>query len=150
MGYKAVKIFFGIGFVFVSLSLLVITVLLNLIPFFDSPGMIWLQFASILAPFIFTANLILFIIWAYNRKFRAIIPLLSIIIGYKFLVSMFGFKLSENVSNQEHLIVASFNVNYFSYKKEFNTPTIARLMAENQVEILSMQEFEPTSFFNLK
>jgi endonuclease/exonuclease/phosphatase family metal-dependent hydrolase len=150
MGYKAVKIFFRVGFIFISISLLIITVLLNFFKYVQPPEMIWLQFITILSPFIIISNIILFSVWAYNLKFRAIIPLLSIIIGYKLLFSMLGFRLSEKDPNAEQLIVSSFNVNYFSYKKEFNTPIIAKLMAENKVEILSMQEFEPTSFFNLK
>jgi endonuclease/exonuclease/phosphatase family metal-dependent hydrolase len=55
----------------------------------------------------------------------------------------------EEVSSNK-IVVSTYNVNYFSYKKEINAPGIARIMYDNGVDVLAMQEFEPGFYLNLE
>ncbi|MDP3453065.1 MAG: endonuclease/exonuclease/phosphatase family protein [Bacteroidales bacterium] len=152
MGVKAVKIFFR-GWIVISGAIsLVLSIIISKAYYLDPETYLWVQYANTFAPLIIAFNLFLFFNWLFRRKIWILIPLASLVMNYNHFSLIIGMNFPGSSTVEipgNRLIVSSFNVNYFSYKREMNAPGVASLMQTNNVEILAMQEFEPTIYFNL-
>lgn len=150
MGFKAVNLFFRVGLIGVALILLGISVLINFTYKLEPPQLIWIHYITVGAPFIVAANLTLFLMWIFKLKFRSIIPLISLILNFGFFRLIVGTNLGrEGEIKGEKIVACTYNVNYFSYQKEINAPSIARMMSEKGVTLFALQEFEPNMYYNL-
>lgn len=152
MGVKAVKIFFRGWFVLLGSLSLVLSVILSKAQHLEPTTHLWVQYANTIAPLVIIFNFFLFINWFFRKKIWIIIPLVSLVINYNHICMIIGVNFSDSSTpelSQNRLTVSSFNVNYFSYKREINAPGVANLMRDNGVDLLAFQEFEPTVYFNV-
>lgn len=151
MGVKAIKLYFRGIALLVTIAALVLSIFITQAFSANPETTLWLQFASILAPFILLFQVSLIIYWIFHRKIWFIIPLIAISINYKYATSILGISWSTTQDKTAlNLTVCSYNVNYFNHTNEIKAPEIARLMQDNRVDILAMQEFEAISYFNLE
>lgn len=152
MGVKAVKIFFRGWIVLLGSLSLVLSVIISKAYHLDPDIYLWVQYANTFAPIIIAFNLILLFNWLFRRKIWFLIPLVSLVINFNHISLIIGLNFSGSASavqEGKRVVVSSFNVNYFSYKREMNAPGVAKLMFDNGADILAMQEFEPTIYFNI-
>ncbi len=152
MGVKAVKIFFRGWFVLLGSLSLVLSIIISRAHHLDPGTHLWVQYTNTVAPLIIIFNFLLFINWLFRKKIWIIIPIVSLVINYNHICMIIGMNFSASASpelRENRLTVSSFNVNYFSYKRDINAPGVAKLMQENRVDLLAFQEFEPTVYFNV-
>ncbi len=152
MGVKAIKVFFNAWVVVFGLISLAVSFIIFTAYRIDPEIYVWHQYPVMFSPFVALFNVALLLFWIIRKKLWAVIPVVSLVLNYKFIVSIIGLTFSNGELNEfkgNKITVSTFNVNYFSYKKEVNAPRIAREMYEKGVDVLTMQEFEPTVYFNI-
>jgi endonuclease/exonuclease/phosphatase family metal-dependent hydrolase len=152
MGVKAVKVFFNGWVVVIALLSLAVAYIISSADRIDPQIYVWHQYPVMFSPLIVLFNFALLVYWLVKRKIWALIPVLALVLNFKFITSIVGLNFGntdvKNFSGKT-ITVSTFNVNYFSYKKDVNAPRIAKEMSNKSVDILAMQEFEPTVYFNL-
>lgn len=152
MGVKAVKVFFNGWVVVIGLLSLAVAFIISSADRIDPEIYVWHQYPVMFSPLIVLFNFALMVYWIVKRKIWALIPIFALVLNFKFITSIVGLSFGDNDVNNftgKKITVSTFNVNYFSYKKDVNAPAIAKEMANKGVDILAMQEFEPTVYFNL-
>ncbi len=151
MGIKAVKLYFGVIIFLFSIVILLLSIYINYYLGTPPSQNIYIQLITIAFPILLFINLSLIIFWIINKKIFSLIPIISIIINITLLPSFTGFNLGEKKGslNSNKLKVATYNVNYFSYKRDINLPAIAKIVKEKDVDIIAMQEFQPNHYFNI-
>jgi len=153
MGIKAVKLLFHGVVIFAGVVSLGLSIVINLAQKVEPVTYLWFQFASMLAPIIIFFNIFLLIYWIVKKRVYLLIPLTAIAINFNFITNIVGlnfFKSGSSESASKKIVVSTYNVNYFSYSKEINAPGIAKIMFDNRVDVLAMQEFEPGFYLNLE
>ncbi len=153
MGIKAVKLFFkGITVIMAIVGLIIAAVISR--AFETSPEeSVWLQFAVIGSPLVILYNFAFLIYWLLRKRVWLLIPLTALIINHKFITSAVGLGFlfpQTEIANYKKLTIGSFNVNYFSYMQEINVSGIAALVSRNNADIMSLQEFKPSIYYNLE
>lgn len=153
MGVKAIKVFFNAWVVVFGFISLVVSFIIFTAYRIDPEIYVWHQYPVMFSPFIVLFNIALLIFWIIRKKLWLIIPVAALVLNYKFIISIIGLNFNNSEVNEfkgNKITISTFNVNYFSYKKEVNAPQIAKEMYEKGVDILTMQEFEPTVYFNIE
>ena len=93
-------------------------------------------------PVVLVVNSILFIILAISWKKTAFIPLLALLIGYRFFLITYQFHPSSE--NEEGLRVLTYNAHMFDYKRsitgEFD-PNIYTWLRDHPADVKAFQEF---------
>jgi endonuclease/exonuclease/phosphatase family metal-dependent hydrolase len=152
MGIKAVKLLFHWLVVLSGVAGLAMAIVVYLAHKVEPEANVWFQFAAMISPFIILFNIVLFIYWTVKKRVYLLIPLTAIAISFNLITNIVGsnfFKSGSSDSASKKIVVSTYNVNYFSYSKEINAPGIAKIMYDNKVDVLAMQEFEPGFYFNL-
>ena len=153
MGVKAIKVFFNAWVVVFGFISLVVSFIIFTAYRIDPEIYVWHQYPVMFSPFIVLFNIALLVFWIIRKKLWLIIPVAALVLNYKFIISIIGLNFNNSEVNEfkgNKITISTFNVNYFSYKKEVNAPQIAKEMYEKGVDILTMQEFEPTVYFNIE
>ncbi len=151
MGIKAVKLYFGVIIFFLTCFLLIVSIYMFLSIGTPPSKDIYIQLVTIIFPLILLSNFALIVFWIKTQKLIAILPLISIIINLNIIPSFIGINIitKTETPNSKQLKVATYNVNYFSYKRDINLPAIAKMIQDNNVDIIAMQEFQPNHYFNI-
>ncbi len=150
MGVKAVKLYFKSIMLLISAGFLVLAFLASSAHKTAPEDILWIHFTTLLNPLIFFFNLSILLFWLFKKSSFALIPVTALLFSYSFLLSVFGFGSSSKTEHSgKSLMIASYNVNYFSYNQGTNVPAIARLMASKGVDILALQEFQAHPMFNI-
>ncbi len=98
-------------------------------------------FFGLAYPFILLANILLILYWVFQLHLKFIMSLTAIIAGWSFVGRTVQFH-SKSTTNEKAIKVMSYNVMNFGFDKNQNSrEDILNLIAEEQPDILCMQEF---------
>lgn len=128
--------------------------LLSYLASFISPEKVWyLAFFGLAYPFILIINVLFVIYWAVQIKLQFLVSLISIAIGFKFILASYSFGNKEKIRDENAIKVLSYNVRLFDlYNWSGNKGTrdkIMTLLKEEKPQILCIQEFfhDNTGYF---
>lgn len=104
--------------------------------------------AALTIPLLLVINFMLLIGLVIGKRKLAILPLVALIIGWKFVGVTF--QLPKNSPDKEGLSVLSYNVHMFSFSRDGHTPTsqnIIQWLKDNTSDVKCFQEFyqDPTT-----
>lgn len=117
---------------------------------FTDPRFFWpISFFGLAYPFLLLINALYVIYWVLRMPKFALLSLISILIGYKFLTSYVGFRESTAIevpkSAQNFIRVMTYNVHNFKPFGDKNNPytrdQILDLIRKEQPDVLCIQEF---------
>ena len=128
--------------------------LLSYLASFISPEKAWyLAFFGLAYPVILIINVLFVIYWAVQIKLQFLVSLITIAIGYQFILASYSFGNKEQTTGENAIKVLSYNVRLFDlYNWSGNTGTRDKIMAflkEEKPQILCIQEFfhDNTGYF---
>lgn len=128
--------------------------LLSYLASFISPEKVWfLAFFGLGYPVILLINILFVIYWAVQLKRQLFVSLITIAIGYKFILSLYSFGNKETETTENRIKVLSYNVRLFDlYNWSNNKDTrdkIISLINDEKPQILCIQEFfhDNTGYF---
>jgi len=137
--------FIFIANVFFSLLLIIS----YLTPYFD-PEKFWIiAFVGLLYPYLVIINLLLVLLWLVKLKKFIFLPLLSLIIGYSNLTSLYRINFSKEKSIDSKFTLLSYNVrlfNIYEFKRFDKNKTkprnqIISYIVDKKPDIICFQEF---------
>lgn len=100
-----------------------------------------LQWLGLFLPVTILINLVLLIFWCLKRNRLAILPVLAILVNWAYLSGVIQFSVDRQQA-QHPLKVASYNVAEMKHDQRPDLQDlIVRFAAEEQVDVLCMQEF---------
>lgn len=133
----------------ISLLLGIVLLLSYLAPITD-PRNVWvIAFLGLGYPFLLMANIIMAIIWLLYKSRYALIPVICILIGWKILLSNFGFRFNNDAiaspMPNNILRVMTYNVHSFkrygASKDSSTRHQMLSLIKNEHPDVLGMQEF---------
>lgn len=131
-------------------TVFVILMLLSYLSSISNPLKFWpLAFFGLAYPFLLITNAMFVVFWLMSRPLFSLYSLLTIIIGWKFLVSTVGFRESTAIevpkSSSDMIRVMTWNVHEFKSFNHKNTKPVRDQMLEiirdEQPDILCLQEY---------
>ncbi|MFA5712989.1 MAG: endonuclease/exonuclease/phosphatase family protein [Bacteroidales bacterium] len=135
-----------------SLLFLFFTIFTLLAKYVGPSKMLFLQYFAVAAPIIAIVN-ILFLFVAL-LLYRRALPIVAISILLSINFSQLNYKkrswVKRDKKEEEKLLIATYNVNYFSNENQFNATKIASMVEKEGVTLLALQEFEAQSNYNLQ
>ena len=150
MGVRAVKLYFKGVVLVASLLSLLLSVLVFSAYRSDPANGVWLQYFSMFVPFMLLTNLALTVYWLFSWKPATFIAITAFALNVYYVSSIPSHKTESIENGTRSISVASYNVNYFSHEEQQNAPRIASVIKMKNTDILAMQEFQPTSYYNVK
>ncbi len=117
---------------------------------FVDPKTFWpISFFGLAYPLIFIINLAFIVYWLFRYPKFALLSVVCILAGYKFIGSYIGFRETTAIevpkSSQNFLRVLTYNVHNFkkfgSKNDEFTKDQILDIIRKEQPDVLCMQEF---------
>jgi len=126
-----------------------------------NPSTLWpLAFIGLAYPFLLVINLLFGFYWVLRKPIFALISLISILLGWKFLSSTIGFRESSGIqvpkSSQNFIRVLTWNAHYFRKYDAENDQVVKDQMLDvirnEQPDIICIQEFysKRKGEFNIK
>lgn len=131
-------------------SVLIVFLLLSYAAPFINPSAFWpIAFFGLAYPFVLLANALFMVFWLFRRPVYALPSLLTILLGWKFLTSVIGFRESTAIqvpkSSPEFLRVMTYNVHSFKKFGSSNEESIKNQMLniirQEQPDVICFQEF---------
>ncbi len=142
---------FGIGetiLLIVNIFFILLLLLANLAPILSPEKYFYISTLGLVYPLLIIANLVFIIVWLLRFRYSFVFSLIAIAISYGNVAKTFGFTSKKLTLDQnEYVSVMSYNVKLFDY---FSHPEneikksvdgIIKLVNDNKVEILCLQEF---------
>ena len=108
-----------------------------------NPNSWWLPALSgLFMPAIIFANLYLLIFWAICKKWWIILPCVTIICNYNYFTGTFQSPWKKDIlyTQENDITIASYNVNGFSWIARNVQYDIKKIVEENHIDILCIQE----------
>lgn len=150
MGLKAVKLYLRSIVCAISLIILALSIAASFAPVTEPEKALILQFLCLLIPVIVIINISLLVWWIARKKIWVIIPLAGLFFNYKFIIALLGFHPGNSFAlNDNSIVVASYNVNYFNYNEASNLTGIAKMVDSYSTDILCLQEVQPHPLFSI-
>jgi len=119
-----------------------------LAPYVDPRDFWIIALIGILYPFLLLANLVFLIYWSIRLRLYALISGVCILLGFNVLTAYFGFHLSTADLDKPlpgNVRVMAYNVHNFmgldTIHRTYTQNKIFQLISDNQVDVVSMQEF---------
>jgi endonuclease/exonuclease/phosphatase family metal-dependent hydrolase len=136
------KVFFSkFGFV-INIGTTILLLLSYLAPFVP-PDSFWPPaFFGLAYPYLAFVNFVFLVIWTLQRSKRLLLPLLSLLLGFNYLVSTFQL-IPKFKSTDSGIKVLSYNVNSFRYDLRAHRtdhPKILEYFKSSGAEIICLQE----------
>ncbi len=128
----------------------VLALFLSYLAVYINPDIFYIPaFFGLAYPFILLANILLMIWWIAQLNLKFIMSLTAIIAGWSFLGRTIQFHASKD-PDPKAIKVMSYNVMNFSFDKDENArEDIFTLIADEQPDILCMQEFCNNSIWHI-
>ncbi|WP_298616898.1 endonuclease/exonuclease/phosphatase family protein [uncultured Odoribacter sp.] len=117
--------------------------LVGLLAPFTDPNKWWVPaFSGLFMPLLLVGNFLLFLFWIFQKKWWALLPLLTILLNYNFFKAMFQspWKDLPEISRGKQITVASYNVEGFYYIARNPQYNIKQFVKDNHIDILCIQE----------
>lgn len=141
---KQLKLFDKFVFFFNSIAALLL-LLSFILPYFEPKKFAFLSVLSLTVPFLILLNILFIVYWLFKIKKQLLLSLIILLIGYKYLTSLYKFSASKNIDDSENISVMNYNVRLFNVFKWIPEDGIEQKIVdfinEKQPDILSIQEY---------
>jgi len=141
---KNLKLFDKLVF-FVNSIVAVLLLLSYILPYFEPKKFAFLSVLSLTVPFLILLNILFVVYWLLKVKKQLLLSLIVILIGYKYITSLYKFSSSKNVDDSENISIMNYNVRLFNVFKwipnEGVDKQIVEFINDKQPDILSIQEY---------
>ncbi|MCK7591776.1 endonuclease/exonuclease/phosphatase family protein [Subsaxibacter sp. CAU 1640] len=141
---KNLKLFDKLVF-FVNSIAAVLLFLSYILPYFEPKKFAFLSVLSLTVPFLILLNILFVVYWLLKVKKQLLLSLIVILIGYKYITSLYKFSSSKNVDDSENISIMNYNVRLFNVFKwipnEGIDKQIVEFINDKQPDILSIQEY---------
>lgn len=124
----------------------VFAMLLSYLSVYVSPNtIVFPAFCGLAYPYLLLVNVLFFIYWLYRKRWSALIPLFTILLGWGYFTDYFGLGLDSGERIGQEVKVMSYNVRYFNRYNWNKDPQAANSMldivAKEDVDVVCFQEF---------
>ncbi len=132
--------------IFIVNSLAALLLLLSyILPYLSPKSFAFLSVLSLGVPLLIFLNVLFFIYWLLKVKKQLLLSLVILIIGYKYVGSMYRFSGSKQVEDEQNFTVMNYNVrlfNLFNWIPESSVKDdIASFIDKESPDILCLQEY---------
>jgi endonuclease/exonuclease/phosphatase family metal-dependent hydrolase len=142
---KKKSIFFW--FMFFMNSIAIAALLVSYLGAWIKPSFYWpIAFFGLAYPFLVITNFLFFIYWVFRKRWFALVPLVSIGIGYNTILDYVQFGNTEIADKENSISIISYNAHLFKpiktnkYDKKSRHEMLEMLLSE-KADILCFQEF---------
>lgn len=139
---------------FINSIVAMMLLLAYLLPYVPPNDFAVISILSLTVPLLMLVNICFVIYWLLKVKRQLFLSLLILLLGYKYLFSLYKFSSSKNVEDQENILVMNYNVrlfNVYEWIKDKNVQkSMSEFIAQEHPDIISMQEYRPDRFVNLE
>lgn len=148
MGKKAVFLWFNIILGAASILLVIISCINIVTPHLNPSQYGWAYFLGLLTPVFIIAGIVLTLYFLIRRSLFTLIPLLSILLYFNYITSVINFQIfpcndkntNYNVGTKR-VVIATYNVHYFSFDREYTIYQTGNFLIDNRVDIVCFQEY---------
>lgn len=142
-------------FIFLLNSLAATMLLLSyLLPYVAPKNFSLISVLSLAVPVLIILNVLFFLYWLLKVKKQFLLSLFVLAIGFKSLTTLYKFSSSKKIEDSNNLTVMSYNVRLFNLYKWISEDKLESkmfdLFKEQQLDILSLQEYKQNDKVNLK
>ena len=141
---KNLKLFDKFIFFFNSVAA-VLLLLSYILPYFEPKKFAFLSVLSLTVPFLIIVNILFVVYWLLKVRRQMLLSLIVLLIGYKYLSSLYKFSSSKNVEHEQNISVMNYNVRLFNVFKWIPDDNVEQKIVdfinEKQPDILSIQEY---------
>lgn len=107
------------------------------------------SYITVLMPAVIILNVIIALYWVFNKKIWWVIHVAAILANWNYLSAVIQLRCGDEVTGPA-LKVATYNVRSFNNDYTgYSAQEIARLMSDEKVDVLCMQEYSAGVHFNL-
>lgn len=134
--------------IFLFNSLMAFLLLLSyLLPYVEPKKFALLSVLSLGVPFLIIVNILCLLYWLLKVKKQLLLSLFVLLIGYKYVGSLYKFSSSKNIDEANNMAIMNYNVrlfNLYNWIDEEGVQTkITRFINEIQPDVISFQEYNP-------
>lgn len=156
MGKSEIKSLFRSIPILLTLALALITMVAAFSGNFDPAHSRYMPVLGLVLPGLLVCNLLVAICWALAHRRWAFVPLAALLFNYSYILAIFQFSFSRSIPEGHYsrnfadgfLKIATYNVGNFGGEiTGYSCKEIARYMKEQQVDVLSFQEFGDNRHF---
>ena len=102
---------------------------------------------SLTVPLLIISNLIFFLYWLLKVKKQLLLSLIVLLIGYKYIGSLYKFSATDKTANDKELAIMSYNVRLFNVYNWIDEDKIGErimnLIHDEDPDVICFQEFHP-------
>jgi len=134
--------------VFVFNSIVAILLLFSyILPYVQPKNFAFLSVLSLGVPLLILLNVLFFVYWLLKAKRQLLVSLFILIIGYKYVGSLYKFSSSKHVETIENISLMNYNVRLFDLynwiEGENTQAQIVDFIKEMSPDVISFQEYHP-------
>jgi len=135
-------------FIFIFNSLVALMLMLSyLLPYAEPKKFALLSVLSLGVPFLIIVNILCLLFWLLKVKRQLLLSLFVLLIGFKYVGSLYKFSSSKNIDEAANIAIMNYNVrlfNLYDWIDEDGVQTkITNFINEVQPDIISFQEYNP-------
>lgn len=129
---------------YITVTVFLVSLLLFLSIYLSPENFSYIGLLPLMIPFALAANVVLAIFLVFGRKIIIVLPILALIIGWKFI--QVTFQLNEKTDATEGLTVLSYNTHLFNFRWNNDTPEASpqnalQWVRDNPADVKCLQEF---------
>lgn len=137
---------------FLNIALVVVTILAYVLPFLAPKLFPFLSVLSLLLPLLLILNFLFFVYWSLQLKKYMFISGIVLLLGITFINKLYKFSETNLPKSNNDFTIMSYNVRLFNLyewlpKKDI-PQEISKFVAEENPDILCIQEFSPVDSIN--
>ena len=108
-------------------------------PYVSPEWISYIPLFGLALPLLFIGNILLLIYWAFQKKFRTIIPLIILILSFGPITTYIQW--NSNTSSEHKLKVSTFNCNLFGYYQNIWTvDSVVQILNTENSDVAMLQE----------
>jgi endonuclease/exonuclease/phosphatase family metal-dependent hydrolase len=120
-----------------------------LLPYVSPKNFALLSVISLAVPLLIILNILFALFWLLKVKKQLLLSLFVLLIGYKYVGSLYKFSSSKNIQSEDNISLMSYNVRLFNVynwidKKDISSQIMDFIIAENP-DVISFQEYHPSN-----
>ncbi|AXT19546.1 endonuclease [Flavobacteriaceae bacterium AU392] len=132
---------------FFNLFIAIMLLFSYVLPYVQPKNFAFLSVLSLGVPLLIVLNILFLIYWLLKVKKHLLISLIVLIIGSKYVTSLYKFSSSKDIESTDNISLMNYNVrlfNLYNWIPSNNTQKeIVNLIKEAAPEIISFQEYHP-------
>jgi len=118
-----------------------------ILPYVSPKSFAFLAVLSLAVPFLILSNILFVLYWLMNVKKQLLLSLFVLVIGFKYVGSLYKFSGSKNIQNDNNLTVMNYNVRLFNLYNWIPSNNVQEevidFIKKESPDVISFQEYHP-------